>query len=514
MSEPDIAVRVRGVAKSFGKTRILNDITIDFARGEVHALVGENGAGKSSVGKIIGGYYSADEGTVEIFGEPVTRFTPHDALGRGIAMIHQELQLVPELTVCQNVFLGKESNRASFLARGDRARFEELERTCGFSLNPDAKVATLRIAERQKVEIMRAIAREAQIIIMDEPTSSLTEDEADRLHALIGRLKEQGVTVIYVSHFLEHILANCDRVTVMRDGRVIRTDPTAGETKQSLVDSMLGEAAEISWPELPPRPLPSVAPVAEMRDVSTDTGLSGISLEVRPGEIVGLIGLVGAGRTELGRAMFGADPITSGHYAIEGVRQERLSTHRAVENGVALVPEDRRKQGLVLTQTTRPNISLATLSEISRMGFTQPRKERRRAQAIIDHFGIVPNRVDGDVAFYSGGNQQKVLLAKWAVARPKLLILDEPSRGVDIGARRRIHEFVVEMAASGIGVVLISSELEEVIALSHRGYLMSEGRIFGEVDTRGLTVEAALNRIFAQQGGEHMLAPQQQEAAQ
>ncbi len=514
MSEPDIAVRLRGVAKSFGTARILDDITIDFARGEVHALVGENGAGKSSVGKIVGGYYSADEGSVEIFGKQVTRFSPRDALGRGVAMIHQELQLVPELTVCQNVFLGKETNGAGFLMRGDRARFAELDQTCGFSLDPDAKVAGLRIAERQKVEIMRAIAREAQVIIMDEPTSSLTEDEAERLHVLIGRLQSQGVTIIYVSHFLDHILANCDRVTVMRDGKVVRTDRTESETKQSLVDSMLGEASEINWPELPPRPLPSVAPVAEMRDVTTNTGLADISIAVRPGEIVGLIGLVGAGRTEVGRAMFGADPIIKGYYAIDGVEQTRFSTHRAVKNGVALVPEDRRKQGLVLTQTTRPNISLATLGEINTLGFTKPRAERRRTRELIEHFGIVPNRIDGEVVLYSGGNQQKVLLAKWAAARPKLLILDEPSRGVDIGARQRIHEFVVEMAASGVGIVLISSELEEVIALSHRGYLMSEGRIFAEVDTRGLTVEAALNRIFQQQGAHPQTAPEGQEAAQ
>ncbi|QQA43566.1 sugar ABC transporter ATP-binding protein [Pelagovum pacificum] len=499
MTASDIAVRVQGVAKSFGNTRILNDITIDFLRGSVHALVGENGAGKSSVGKIVGGYYSADEGLVEVDGDRVTRFSPRDALNRGIAMIHQELQLVPELTVLQNVFLGQETNRAGILARGDLARFRELEKTCEFGLNPSAKVATLRIAERQKVEIMRAVAREANVIIMDEPTSSLTEDEAQRLHMLISRLKAQGKTIIYVSHFLDHIIANCDRVTVMRDGHVIRTDPIAGETKQSLVDSMLGQSSEILWPELPPAPGPQVPAVAELLDVTTDTGLDGISLKVRPGEIVGLIGLVGAGRTEVGRAMFGADRMTGGTYSIDGVVQQKLSTHRAVRLGVAFVPEDRRKEGLVLTQTTRPNVSLSRLDKISSWGILKPRSERRRVQDMIDHFGIVPGKVDGDVAFYSGGNQQKVLLSKWAVERPKLLILDEPSRGVDIGARQRIHEFIVEMAASGVGVLLISSELEEVINLSHRGYLMSEGRIFAETDSRTLSVEDALNRIFQAQ---------------
>ena len=505
----EIAVRVRGVAKSFGGTRILNDITIDFLRGSVHALVGENGAGKSSVGKIVGGYYAADEGIVEIFGDRVTRFSPRDALQRGVAMIHQELQLVPELTVLQNVFLGQESNRAGVLTRGDMDRFRALEETCDFGLDPGAKVAHLRIAERQKVEIMRAVAREARIIIMDEPTSSLTEDEARRLHALIARLTARGTTVIYVSHFLDHILANCDRVTVMRDGEVIRTDPIAGETKQSLVDSMLGQASEIIWPELPPAPPPGTPPIAELSDVSTETGLRDISLTVRPGEIVGLIGLVGSGRTEIGRVLFGADRIVSGRYAFEGEEKPRLSIHQAVGLGIALVPEDRRKQGLVLTQTTRPNVSLASLGNISRGGVLRGGTEKDRVRRMIEHFGIVPSRVDGDVAFYSGGNQQKVLLSKWAVDRPKLLILDEPSRGVDIGARQRIHEFIVEMAAAGVGVLLISSELEEVINLSHRGYLMSEGRIFAEESCRDLGVEQALNRIFRQQ---NKAEPSQKEA--
>ncbi len=511
MTGTDIAVRVRGVAKSFGGTRILDDINIDFKKGSVHALVGENGAGKSSVGKIVGGYYSADEGTVEVFGQAVTRFSPRDALGRGIAMIHQELQLVPELTVLENVFLGLESNIRGFLSKGDLARFHELEKTCDFGLDPQKRIADMRIAERQKVEIMRAIAREAQVIIMDEPTSSLTEDEAERLHQLIARLKARDVTVIYVSHFLDHIIANCDRVTIMRDGSVIRTDEMTGETKQSLVDSMLGEASEISWPGLPTPPAAQHACVIEMEGVSTATGLSDINLKVRPGEIVGLIGLVGSGRSELGRALFGADPITEGTYAINGVLQNsRLDVRKAIAQGIAFVPEDRRKQGLVLTQVTRPNVSLASLGSIASFGFINKARERERTQRMIEHFGIVPGKVDGEVAYYSGGNQQKVLLSKWAVEKPRLLILDEPSRGVDIGARQRIHEFIVEMAAAGVAVLLISSELEEVINLSHRGYLMSDGRIFAEADCRALTVEDALNRIFREQGS----APRSKEVTQ
>ncbi|MBN9364936.1 MULTISPECIES: sugar ABC transporter ATP-binding protein [unclassified Devosia] len=503
MTSPTIAVRVRGVAKSFGGTRILENIDVEIAAGTVHALVGENGAGKSSLGKIIGGYYTPDEGEVEILGTRVARFSPRDALALGVAMIHQELQLAPELNVVQNVFLGRESQRAGILVGGDAARFAALEEACDFGIDPLAKVASLRIAERQKVEIMRAIAREAQVIIMDEPTSSLTEDEADRLHEVIRRLKGQGKTVIYVSHFLDHILANCDNVTIMRDGKVVRTSPMAGETKQSLVDAMLGQAAEILWPALPAAPAETQRPVAELRGVSTGTGLSGISLVIRPGEIVGLVGLVGSGRTEVARAMFGADRITGGEYLIEGAPvRGRFSVHDAIGAGVALVPEDRRKQGLVLTQPTRFNISLGTLGRISRFGILNRGAEVRQTRDMIGHFGIVPGAVDGRVARYSGGNQQKVLLSKWAVARPKLLILDEPSRGVDIGARRRIHDFIVEMARQGVGVLLISSELEEVINLSHRCYLLSEGRIFAEEPAAALTVEAALTRVFLEQNSQ------------
>lgn len=499
MSTSSIAVRVSQVAKSFGGTRILDAINVDIEAGTVHALVGENGAGKSSLGKIIGGYYLPDEGDVTVLGRPMTRFSPREALGAGVAMIHQELQLVPELTVAQNVFLGRESARAGVLVKGDIERFKALEKLCDFGIDPLVKVATLRIAERQKVEIMRAIARDAQIIIMDEPTSSLTEDEADRLHDVIRRLKGQGKTVIYVSHFLDHILANCDAVTVMRDGKVVRTSPMAGETKKSLVDSMLGAEQEILWPSLPAVPSSESEPVAELRGVSTNTGLADVSLKVRRGEIVGLIGLVGSGRTEIARVMFGADPITAGEYVIAGKPCHNLKVRDAIARGVALVPEDRRKQGLVLTQPTRFNISLGTLNRISRFGVIDHRTEISRAKDMIRHFGIVPAAVDGRVLRYSGGNQQKVLLSKWAVARPSLLILDEPSRGVDIGARRRIHDFIVDMAAQGVGVLLISSEIEEVINLSHRAYLLSDGRVFAEEPSSNLTVESALHRVFLEQ---------------
>jgi ABC-type sugar transport system ATPase subunit len=491
-----LAVRLRGIEKTFGISKILNRVDLDIAAGEVHGLIGENGAGKSSLGKIIGGYYTADSGGLEVFGVSVGRWSPRLALQSGIAMIHQELQLVPELTVAKNVFLGIEENFAGLLSGSSTQRFRELDQQCGFGLDPSALVADLRIAERQKVEIMRAIARDARVIIMDEPTSSLTADEADRLHRVIAWLRDAGRSVIYVTHFLDHVLAACDRVTIMRDGRVVRTSPISGETKTTLIEGMLGGTADVAFPQLPKPPAPTVAPILKVSGLSTETGLRDISVVVRPGEIVGLIGLVGSGRSELARAIFGADRLTGGRIELKGRPYDTPSARQSVRRGIAFVPEDRRRQGLDLVQAVRPNMSLPHLGLVSRFGFLNGADERRRTSEMIRRFNIVPARIDGEVATYSGGNQQKVLLSKWIYGDPDVVILDEPSRGVDIGARRRIHEFVVELANAGKAVLLISSEMEEVIALSHRGYLMRNGEIIGEVDCRKVDPEHVLFRLF------------------
>lgn len=491
----DDAVRLTGIEKSFGSARVLRGISLAFSPGEVHALIGENGAGKSSLGKVVGGYYTFDAGTLQIFGKPVGAWSPRAALQSGIAMIHQELQLVPELTVAQNVFLGIEENRVGVLSGSEHARFRALDEQCGFGLQPDRVVAELRIAERQKVEIMRAIARDARVIIMDEPTSSLTADETEKLHRVIRWLRQEGRTVIYVTHFLDHVLETADRVTIMRDGRVVRTAPIAAETKASLIEAMLGEPADVAFPPLPTPPSHAAPVRLAVSGLSSATGLSDVSLEVRAGEIVGLIGLVGSGRSELARAIFGADP-ARGAVRIAGEPYDERSPRRSVARGLAFVPEDRRKQGLDLVQAVRPNMSLPHLPLVSRLGVMRAGEERRRTAHMIRHFNIVPAEIDGEVATYSGGNQQKVLLSKWVYGDPKVVILDEPSRGVDIGARRRIHDFVIELARGGAAVLLISSELEEVIHLSHRGYLMREGRIIGEADCRTLSVQEALFRLF------------------
>ncbi|BCH27523.1 sugar ABC transporter ATP-binding protein [Mesorhizobium sp. L-8-3] len=476
-----VCIRLIDVGKSFAGVQVLRNISLDFRQGEIHALVGENGAGKSTVGKIAGGYYSRSSGDLEIFGERVGAWDAATALARGIAMMHQELQLVPELTVAENVFLGIEHRRAGFLKRDEDQRLAGIVALCGFDLDPSARAGSLSIADQQKIEIMRAMARDARVIVMDEPTSSLTADEAERLHATMLRLKSMGRTVVYVSHFLDHVLAICDRVTIMRDGRIVRTADARDETKASLVAGMLGRAdAEVSYPEKTVPPARGVVPLLKVEGLTADTGVGGVDFEIHPGEIVGLIGLVGSGRTEIARAVFGADP-AEGKVLIDGERYAERSPERSVALRIAMVPEDRRKQGLVLTQTVRPNMTLPHLSAFSLAGFLRLGAEGDAVRRLVEHLGVSPRHVDGDVVNYSGGNQQKVLLGKWIMRDPKIVILDEPSRGVDLGARRRIHEFVSELAGRGVGVLLISSEMEEVLGLAHRAYLVRRGRIVREV---------------------------------
>ncbi|MEV0307198.1 sugar ABC transporter ATP-binding protein [Nonomuraea fuscirosea] len=492
---PAAAVTVRDLSVRFGSTQALDSVSLSLAEGEVHGLVGENGAGKSTLGKVVGGLYQPDSGELEVFGRPVHRWDTRRAQDAGVVIIAQELCLVPALTVAENVFLGRESRTFGVLHADLRARYRKLEEICGFGLPPDAPVETLPIADQQKVEIMRALAREARVIVMDEPTSSLTADESERLHEIMRWLRERGTTVVYVTHFLDDVLANCDRVTVMRDGRVIRTAEAAAETKAGLVEAMLGEPVDMLLPELPPAPPPDTEPVAEMRDVRGDA-VRGVSLRVRPGEIVGLAGLVGSGRTEIARALFGCDRIESGQVLFRGEPVTDASPRASIARGMAMIPEDRRAQGLVLQRPVLENVTLPHLGRFSRSGVLSRGSERAAVRELVERLGVRPAALDGDVSVYSGGNQQKVLFAKWLLGRPEFLILDEPTRGVDVGAKSRIYQLIVEVAAAGTGILLISSELEEVIGLSHRVHLVRGGAVVGEVPGPGTSVDEVLQRLF------------------
>jgi ribose transport system ATP-binding protein len=493
----DVCVRLAGVGKVFSGARAIHDVDLEFRQGEIHGLIGENGAGKSTVGKIIGGYYSRSSGELSVFGERVDHWDAAIALRRGVAMMHQELQLAPHLTVAENVFLGIENNCAGWLLGDEKQRLAGILDICGFDLDPSARARDLSISSQQKVEIMRAMAREARVIVMDEPTSSLTADEADRLHATMRRLRAMGRTVIYVSHFLDHVLAICDRVTIMRNGRVVRTSDAGNETKATLVAGMLGQsAAEVAYPVRSPAPSSVEKPLLKVEGLSAHTGVQDVRLEIRSGEIVGLIGLVGSGRSEIARAIFGADPASAGDVFIDGVPYLERSPDRSVLRGIAMVPEDRRKQGLVLTQSVRRNMTLPHLTSFSRLALLRIPEEASVVRRLIDYLGITPPGVDGEVVNYSGGNQQKVLLGRWIMRDPKIVILDEPSRGVDLGARRRIHEYIAELANRGAAVLLISSEIEEVLGLAHRAYLVRSGRIVDEIAPQETSPDRVLWRLF------------------
>lgn len=482
------------MSKRFGATQALSEVSVSISRGEIHALVGENGAGKSTLGKIVGGIYVLDEGELIVDGTDVGRWDPPSALGAGIATIQQELSLVPALSVAENVFLGIEDSNLGILRGTIRERYAHLEAAVGFGIPFDIEVRKLRLADQQKVEILRALARDAQLIVLDEPTSSLSRDEADRLHQVMRDLREQGRTLVYVSHFLDEVLAVADTVTIMRDGEVIRTAAADAETTDSLVEGMLGRKLEANFPTIPP-----VA--SDAATVYRCNGLSGeipqdVTFDIREGEILGLAGLVGSGRTEVARLVAGADPIEAGDHYLDDDPLPRLHPSRAIERGIVMVPEDRRSQGLILTQNTRENVTLPRLGNFARLGRVSPGRERSAVRAIVDELGVVPTDVNGALRFYSGGNQQKVLFAKWTLEAPRFIVLDEPTRGVDIGAKRSIYDAIVSVAQSGAAVLLISSELDEVVKMSHRVVLMDAGRVMDTVDAGGLTGDAVLGRLF------------------
>jgi ribose transport system ATP-binding protein len=488
-------VEMTGINKRFGSTRALVDAQLTVLPGEIHALVGENGAGKSTLGKVLGGLYKSDSGTLAVSGDPVERWDTKRAQDSGVVMIAQELSLVPERSVLDNVFLGIERSTFGVLDGSALARYQELEERCRFGLDPLVKVSSLRLADQQKAEIMRALARDARLVIMDEPTSSLTADEVDRLHRVMHDLRDKGTAVIYVTHFLDAVLKHTDRITVMRDGRVIRTSAAAEETKRSLIEGMLGRPLEVVYPPRPPAPDSDMPPALELRSVSRGI-VKDVSLMVRPGEIVGLAGLVGSGRTEVGRLVFGADKPESGQVLVSGQPTAFTSPRQAIGQQIAFIPEDRRSEGLVLLRNVRENVTLPHLASVSRGGFVSRVKERRLVKQLLERLAVHPAVVDGDVAIYSGGNQQKVLFAKWLLGRPKILVLDEPTRGVDVGAKQKIYELIAEIAAGGTAVLLISSEHEEVMGLSHRVLLISDGRVLAEVSPDRTTVGDVLNALF------------------
>lgn len=473
------------------------DIDLDLYAGQVHGLVGANGAGKSTLGRIVGGIISRDGGELSVGGQSITgRWTPKEALGRGIAMIQQELALVPALSVAENVFLGIETTNRGILVGDLDARYATLEERCGFGLDPHTAVRDLPIAERQKVEIMRALARESRLLIMDEPTSALTRNEAENLHEIVRRLRGEGTGIVYVSHFLDMVLEVTDVITVLRNGVKIKTGPASEETSESLVQAMTGTTLELSFPDRPAAPTEATPTVLKVRDLKVGDAVEDVSFSVKAGEIVGIAGLVGSGRSELLRAIFGADRVTSGTIELKGKPLHEASSRDATRAGMAMIPEDRRAQGLIMTMKVKENVTLPHMSEISRWSVIRRRIETPRVQEILHAIGVVPPNPGGDVRTLSGGNQQKVLFSKWLFGSPSVILLDEPTRGVDVASKRAIYRSITETAAQGIGVVLVSSEFEEVLELSHRVHVMHRGRFVREFDPTRIDHDDLMKAAF------------------
>jgi ABC-type sugar transport system ATPase subunit len=486
-------LEVRGVSRTFGSTRALRDVHVGIRTGAVHALVGENGAGKSTLGKIIAGVLAPDQGELILRGAPVTFGSPRQALEHGIAIVAQELALVPRLTVAENVFLGVEPRRAGFIdRRALRDRYQALAAAAGFDLAPDVRVAALRIGQRQQVEILRALARDADLIVLDEPTAALAGPEADRLHEVIRGLASRGRTVVLVSHFLGEVLDLSDTITVLRDGQVIRTSSATDETEASLIGAMLGRPGDHAFPER--RLHRPDAPVMLRAEDVWAPGVQGVSLSVRAGEIVGLAGLVGAGRSELGRAISGATATTSGRvHVADGAL--RGGPRGGIDAGVALIPESRKDDGLCLGRPVRENVSLASLPRLSRAGFVRRRLEEERVRSALTRVSG-PRVLDAPAVTLSGGNQQKLMFARAMLGEPRVLVADEPTRGIDVGAKHQIHELLVDLAGAGAAILLISSEIEEILGLSHRVLVMRAGRIVAELSGEDMNESAILNASF------------------
>jgi rhamnose transport system ATP-binding protein len=493
--KPRTHVELADVSKHFGAVRALDRVSLSIARGSIHALVGENGAGKSTLGKIVAGVLAPDEGRLLLDGEEVALRSPREALVRGVAAIAQEVNVVPQLTVEENVFLGAEPRGAGFVSRRAlRSRYEQLAETAGLRLAATAPAGRLPPAEQQKVEILRALSRDAALIVMDEPTASLGAEETAQLHEIVRSLARAGRTVLLVSHFLREVLALADAITVLRDGRVVKTAPATEETEDSLIHAMLGRPLTAAFPPRSARPVDAPA-VLTVRDLHAPR-VDGVSFTVRAGEIVALAGLVGAGRTELARAVFGAERPVAGEVVVAGGPALTGGPRARLRAGLAMIPESRKEDGLLPGRSVTENVSLASLGSVSRYGFVRRGAERRRTREALDRWTVRAESPGAPVSSLSGGNQQKLLFARVLLCGPRVLVADEPTRGVDVGAKRAIYDLLVSLADEGLGVLLISSELEEVLGLAHRVLVMRAGRIVSELEGEAMTESAVLAAAF------------------
>ncbi|MCX5516009.1 D-xylose ABC transporter ATP-binding protein [Kaistia algarum] len=490
-------LQMTGIAKSFPGVKALDGVDLEVKAGEIHALLGENGAGKSTLLKILAGAQGPDRGSIVFDGKAVNFAHPHAAQQAGIVTIYQEFTLAPDMSIAENVFIGREPGPGPFVNWSELAsRTQVITRGIGLDRNPMTLVRDLSVAEQQMVEIARALSMNSRLIVMDEPTSALSLSEVDKLFAIVRKLKADGISVIFVTHRLEEVIEICDRYTVLRDGRNVGAGHVRDVTVEDIIRLMVGRELTALFAHREATEAGEVALAVEGLTRSRTaqdphaTELKDVSLFVRRGEILGIAGLVGAGRTETARAIFGADPFDKGRVLIDGQPVDIRSPRDAIRHGVGLVPEDRKLQALFLSQAIRTNMSVAALDRLSLFGiFVDERKERGMVEEFRNLLNIRMAGPDQPVGNLSGGNQQKVVLARWLALRPKVLIVDEPTRGIDVGAKVEVHNLLFEMARNGIAVIAISSELPEVLAVSDRIVTMREGRVTGEVMRADATQE-------------------------
>jgi ribose transport system ATP-binding protein len=489
--------RLTAITKSFGGVRALRGVDFEVRSGEVHALIGENGAGKSTLMRVLGGEMIPSSGEVRIDGQHVEFRDPRRARAMGIAIIHQELALAPDLSVAENIFLGELSPVISWRALRERAR--ELIQTLGFDIDPARRVGALAIAHQQVVEIAKALSRKVKIIVFDEPTAVLSTQDAERLHEIIGKLRSEGVGVVYISHRLEEVLRISDRVTVMKDGEVVGTEDARSLTIDNAIRMMVGRPMSALFPDKGTRLFGEER--LAVRDLRAGRLVRGISFSLRAGEIVGLGGLVGSGRTEVARVIFGADPLESGAIHLNGHEIKVRSPKDAVAAGICLVPEDRKLQGVVLDMPIRVNVTMARLAAVvNRFGFLRSGLERTIVTDLGKSMRLKASRIEAPVSSLSGGNQQKVVLAKWFHAGGDVIILDEPTRGVDVGAKSEIYGLVLKLAEAGKAVLVISSEHQELFGLCDRVLVMGEGRLRGELQPQDYSEENLLSLAISRRG--------------
>lgn len=490
MNKTTPILEMKNISKAFPGVQALDKVDFDLYPGEVHVLVGENGAGKSTLMKVLAGAYERDAGEIVVHGESYPRWNPTLAKVNGVAMVYQEFTLLPYRNVCENIFLGQEMTKSGVILDKPKMhnKAAELLNSIGVDVNTNSVIINLGVADQQMVEIAKALSLNATILVLDEPTSALSLREIEQLFKTIKVCKERGVGIIYISHRLEEIKQIGDRITVMRDGQLIGTRNAQDLELQDVIHMMVGR--EIN--NLYPRTYCETGDLAlKVNGVSAGKKVKHVSLELHYGEIVGLSGLVGSGRTETARAIFGLDAIESGSIEFDGKVLTRLTPPKAVDMGIGLVPEDRRRDGLFPIMPMRQNLVMAALRKLFPKGFISLHKERKVSEKYVENFDIHPPTLDRLVKFLSGGNQQKVVLGKWLAAEPKVIIIDEPTRGIDVGTKSEVHALMNKLAHEGHAILMISSELPEILGMSDRIYVMHEGEVAGEF-ARGVDSEEIL----------------------